>query len=313
MKKIYRSLTFILVLLVVYIYLTFVFIPKSFGDPGGQKYYRGKGYMGEPTNSLEILAFGNSDLYCGFTPLYLYDQYGYTSYSCGVSKQNTRGVYNLLSDSLKYQQPKLIILETDCFYSRNRKENSKFNNFLMKSTFIFRNHSRWKNLKLKDFVKLPNYNERDFQKGYVFRNVDSDFIVKPYMGHIDDEQREFSEFNLKYINKIINICNENNLQILLVELPSATSWNYAKHNKVENFAKEKNIPFIDMNINTEEIGIIWDDHFSDQGNHLNCYGAKIATKYLGEYLNKNYNLTDQRNNPNYDKWNQDLKTYQQLF
>lgn len=313
MKKIYRVITFTLVLLFVYIYATFVFTPKSFGEPGGQKYYRGKGYISEPTNSLEIMAFGNSDLYCGFTPLYLYEQFGYTSYSCGVSRQNPRGAYNLLEDSLNYQKPKLIILETDCFYSRNRQENSKFNNFLMKATFIFRNHSRWKNLKLKDFFKLPNYKERDFQKGYVFRKGDSNFKVGPYMGNINDEPRKFSDFNAKYVNKIIDLCQKNNINILLFELPSASSWNYAKHNYLKEFSIAKDIPFIDMNTLIDEIGIKWDDDFDDMGNHLNYIGAQKATKYLGNYLKTNYELTDQRLNLTFNYWNDDLKNYKQLF
>lgn len=313
MKKFLRASLFVIVFLLVYIYASFVFIPKSFGEPGGQKYYRGKGYISEPKNSIEIMSFGNSDLYFGLSPLYLYDLYGYTSYSCGVSKQNLRGVYTLLTDSMNYQNPKLIMLEVDCFYSKNKKENSKFNNFMMRSTFIFRNHSRWKELQAKDFVKRPNYKEKDFQKGHVFKKTDSNFQVGPYMGDKNAAPKPFGALNAKYINKIMEFCKERNLPVLFIAFPSATSWSYAKHYGVKNFAEENNIPFIDMNLNVEELGIRWDDHFIDDGNHLNCYGSELATKYLGDYLHKNYTLTDQRNNPEYIDWNNDVIKYKKLF
>lgn len=313
MKKFLKASIFVLVLLLVYIYASFVFIPKSFGEPGGQKYYRGKGYISEPKDSIEIMSFGNSDLYFGLSPLYLYDLYGYTSYSCGVSRQNLRGVYTLLTDSVNYQNPKLVILEVDCFFSKNKRENSKFNNFMMRSTFIFRNHSRWKDLKPKDFVKLPNYKERDFQRGHVFKKTDSDFKVGNFMGNVDDKPRPFGKLNDKYIDKIMKFCEEKNYPVLFVAFPSAKSWSYAKHNRIRDFAKEKNIPFIDMNLNVEEIGIRWDDHFIDDGNHLNCYGSDLATKYLGEYLNKNYVFTDQRTNPEYSDWNEAVIKYKKLF
>ncbi len=313
MKKFLKASLFCVIFLLIYIYASIVFIPKSFADPGGAKYYRGKGYQSEAKNSLEILAFGNSDLYAGFTPLSLYEDYGYTSYSCGVSKQDLRGVYNLLKDSTKYQSPKLVILETDCIYYKTKKKNETVEDFTNKAFFIFRNHGRWKKLKPIDFIKMPNSKTKDYLKGHVFRDNDSNFKFSPYMGDENASPELIKKLNLGYLNKIVNLCKDKKYQILFIEFPSATSWNYAKHKGVKEYIKDKDIPFIDMNLNVEEIGIRWDDHFFDRGNHLNCFGAKIATKYIGKYLEENYQLTDYRNNPKYHEWDKCLELYNKQF
>lgn len=310
MKKVIKACSFVLIFIVIYIYASIVFIPKSFADPGGAKYYRGKGYISEPKNSLDIIALGNSDLYCGFTPLHLYELTGYTAYSCGVSKQNLAGVYNSLEDSTNYQSPKLIILETDCLYAPlKKKRNNKNDDFINKSVFIFKNHSRWKKLKLRDFTKLPDPKAKDYLKGYVFRENVSNFEFVPYMGNIDDKPRKLPPRNLEMLNKIIDFCNEKNYQILFVEFPSATSWNYAKHNFVKEFTDELGIPFIDMNLLIEEIGIIWEKDYCDMGNHLNFDGSRKTTKYLADYLKEHYELIDHRDDKAYSDWQKSLEIY----
>ena len=47
---------------------------------------------------------------------------------------------------------------------------------------------------------------------------------------------------------------------------------------------------------------------SDGGDHLNIYGAKKVSKYLGDYLNDNYSFK-KHNKKIIKEWNKDYKDY----
>ena len=64
-----------------------------------------------------------------------------------------------------------------------------------------------------------------------------------------------------------------------------------------------------MNMVDSKVDIDWNKDTRDAGDHLNYSGAVKVTKSLGEYINKNYDLPDNRNNPEYVKWNESLTRY----
>ena len=75
------------------------------------------------------------------------------------------------------------------------------------------------------------------------------------------------------------------------------------------FAEENGLPYLDMDLHTEEIGIDWSIDTADKGDHLNFWGAKKATKYLGTYLEDLKLLTDHRQDPAFEQWNTDHDTF----
>ena len=68
------------------------------------------------------------------------------------------------------------------------------------------------------------------------------------------------------------------------------------------------IKFLELNC-VDEIGIDWNTDTQDGGWHLNTNGAVKVSKYLANYLKENFNLTDKRENKDYQDWNQDLEKY----
>ena len=97
--------------------------------------------------------------------------------------------------------------------------------------------------------------------------------------------------------------------MLLIEIPSAESWSKDLSNKTEDFAKEHNLEFIDMNLNASEFGFDWKTDTSDGGDHLNVYGAEKVSKYLGKIIKDKYNITDHRNEKEYEEWYKDSEKY----
>ena len=285
-KKHYKTILCILLTLSVYAYMCVVFTPKDSTDSGSSLYFQGMGFMAEPKNSLDVIMYGNSDVYSGFNPVVLKEKYGYSSYSSGKANQNVGNINTLLKETLKNQSPKLVILETDCFYAKKKVDLDKLNG--LASPFVY--HSRWKEIKPRDFYQIPSRKKNpDKIKGFfVSKKVQETKIKSSYMGSEYSVPKPIPQENVREIEKFLKICRENSITVLFVELPSPSSWTYAKHNAVDELAKKHNIKFIDMNIPTDEYKVDMKKDFRDNGNHLNVYGAQKATEHLGKFIDDSY-------------------------
>lgn len=338
MKKTLKIATGTISLALIFMLLltmfSMVFTPKGSGkSEDGMMSYSVSGYRGEKENSLDVIFCGNSDMYHGFSPIEMWSQYGIPSYTIGQPWQNPKMAYQRLKHILKYQTPKLFVLEVDgCFDSSNGKDGKNrtlakkitdnLKNFQKKFKNIddglgtaigfqfplFRYHGRWDELSSADFTEL-NQAYRFIAKGFVLEGR-----VKPYTGGMDymaytDQLEPMDSTNLKYLNKIVKLCEEKNIELLLLEVPSASSWNYRKHNTLQKFADENQLPFIDLNLKTQEMNFDWNTDTKDAGNHLNISGMEKVTAYLSRYIHENYQLKDRRGEPAYAKWENDVKEY----
>ena len=116
------------------------------------------------------------------------------------------------------------------------------------------------------------------------------------------ETYKFPEKTKKYMDKIIDVCKKENIELILVEIPSADSWSYAKSKELSKYAEEKQLKFLDLNLVLDEIGLDWKTDTADGGDHLNVYGAEKVTKYMGKYLTENYDIEDRRKDEKYKSW-----------
>ena len=72
----------------------------------------------------------------------------------------------------------------------------------------------------------------------------------------------------------------------MISVPSPDNWSYQKHNAVENYARENDVTYLDLNLSVEELGIDWTADTTDRGDHLSFTGARKVTDYLGDYLSE---------------------------
>ena len=114
---------------------------------------------------------------------------------------------------------------------------------------------------------------------------------------------------MRKLDELNALCKKNGAQLILVEVPSQTTWTYARHNAVSDYAKKNGIPFLDMDLKRKEIGFSWKTDSRDGGNHLNCYGAKKVSLYVGKYIKAHVSLEDKRQNSTYAGWNDDYTAY----
>ena len=116
------------------------------------------------------------------------------------------------------------------------------------------------------------------------------------------EKKEIEKLNLFYMDKIIRLCQENGAKLVLYSGPSPVNYNTRKHNGLVDFAKEKGLKYLDLNMELEELGINWETDTSDKGDHLNLSGADKVTRYLGDYLSNAYDFPDRRQEAGFEDW-----------
>lgn len=312
MKQLGKKIIFIVVLCSILIALSVVFYWK--GSENLSKIpVRIRPFLGiqkEKENSIDIVILGDSESLTSISPLELWQVNGTTSYVCGQSGQKIQETYYMLKTALKNQTPQLVILETNTLF-RYQNSMDQFKTSLDEMTNyyfpIFRYHDYWKWL----FRKEEYHHNIDYKGFKMKEHVDS-YNGDAYMIETDVKQ-DISPFVKLYLEKILKECKKKNIELILLSTPSPVNYNYQKHNALEQYAKHKNLKYLDLNLKVEEVGVDWKTDTLDKGDHLNISGAQKVTKYLGKYLENQYDLKDHRLDRNFKEWNTNSIAYEKFI
>lgn len=309
LKKTVINILCLVLSLVIYLYLCVIVTPKDINDAGGALYYNGMGFLAEPENSLDIMVYGNSDVYSGFAPAVIFEKQGYTSYASGRARQTVGNIYPLLKKTLKTQSPSLVILEVDCLFEEEGQSANQAD--LLYAPFVY--HSRWKELKARDFYTFPDRaGSVDINKGYINSNrIYNTNINEAYMGDKNTAPAQLTQDNQKDLREFLSVCKANEITVFFLELPNVNSWNYAKHNAVAKIAEEEGIHFLDLNAKPEGYQLDTKQDFRDNGDHLNRKGAYKTSSYIADFLKEQYGdiLENRKDNPAYAQWQQVVEHY----
>lgn len=310
-----RGVTFLILALALLALLSFLVLPRGNGPEDGMDNPNAHGYLGEPENSLDLIVIGNSDAYSGFSPLELWQSDGVASYVSGIGKQTIFGAYSTLQEVLSCQTPQVVILETDLLFAGGRgigPYEKLVENRLEEGLPVIRYHDRWKELAMTG-LPVDRLTEWDNDwvsgdKGFYFSkrvkaNEDLDYMES---GSKNRKLRRIIRWELDAFRKT---CEEQGIRLILAEFPSESSWSADKHDAVQRYADQYGLEFIDLNYLQEEIGFDWATDTRDGGNHLNLYGARKVTAYLGDYLREHCQLPDHRGEERYAPWGECLDNY----
>ncbi len=308
MRKIFRSVFFIVGLIGILLVTSAFMKPKAEVYDAIEVSSKLDDLAEEPDNTIDVLFAGDSEAYSSFIPCQMWQNYGFTSYVCGIRAQRLCDTYELIKSAFKTQSPKVVVLEADNFYryaGTEKDPDDKSMSYASKVFPVLKYHSRWKNAMKSAFTSKETNIKEKLHKGFCVRNS-----VKPYTGGeymIETSKvKEVPELSAEYINKIKALCDENKAQLIIVSVPSPDNWNYSKHNGTAAFAEQADITYIDMNLMVDKLEIDWNKDSKDGGNHLNIHGARKVTGYIGQYLNDNYDLPDHSEDPDYSAWNKNI-------
>ena len=309
MKVIIKPILFFVILLFILFGASNLFLPKNNIKGNGIHEARANGIFGEEKNTIDVLVIGDSESFTSISPLLIWNEYGFTMYNGGVSKQYLVDTYDYLEKVLKVQSPKIVLLEANAIY-RKMKLNNVLTTNGQRMLPIFQYHDRWKKLTKRDFIGKLKYTWTDELKGFYY----NDTVVAPknvgdYMKN-NKKETGITSINKYYLNKIVDKCIDNNIIIILYTVPSTKNWNMKRHDEVMDYANAKGIVYMDLNLNVVELGINWELDSRDGGDHLNYYGAVKITDYMGKYLNSLNVLPNHKNDHKYNSWNQAYQFYE---
>ncbi len=303
-KLILRFIIFILILFIILLILSRILLPKNNTDEAGMNNSRAMKILGEESGTVDMIVYGDSEAYASIIPLQLWNDYGYTSFVCATSGQTLPDSCRIAYDTLKNQNPKIVILEADTIYLSS-EISVPVSRVLYEILPIMEYHNRWKSLSLNDFIGKIEHTGRDSNKGYYYLSKEEPADDSRYMEESDEIER-IPRLNKVYVKLLKNYCELKGAEFAIVSVPSVNNWNYKRHNALKQFAEEEGIEFIDLNEKKDEIQIDWSKETADKGDHVNYPGAKKVTKYLGEWLNKKNILENHKEDINYNFWKEDL-------
>lgn len=108
-------------------------------------------------------------------------------------------------------------------------------------------------------------------------------------------QYEFAPICYEHLDKITNLCKQNNIQLVLIKAPSLYPYWYDEYNEqIIEYAQKNDIDFYNLKEIAEEIEIDYQTDTYDAGLHLNLNGATKLSTYFSKLLKERYNLTDYR-------------------
>ncbi|MDD6214714.1 MAG: hypothetical protein PUB42_06000 [Firmicutes bacterium] len=264
------------------------------------------GFYNSPKNEYDMMYFGSSNTYCSFNPLVVWKERGIKSYVFATQQQPVWATYHYMADAFKTQHPKVAVVDI-LMFSKNDEYYDDGVNYTFcdnmpfslnkielvrasvpkgqRFNLLFRfmkYHSRWNDLKKEDFLYKKS-SMRDYSKGYYVLTAECDDAIKTDTEKVT-AAAELSSKNLEYLQKIIDLCNEKGIELMLVKTPSNSTPEETEYfNAVAKIAKQNGIFYCDYNQEYKQIGLDIKTDFFDK-THLNTSGAEKFSKYFADNL-----------------------------
>ncbi len=282
-------------------------------------------YENDKENRLaDVIFCGSSTLSCNVELAELWDEYGIAGYLVGAGGMDFVDVYYRLCELDNDDYPYMLVIDSASFRHRGKLSGNEYwleNILSLKASFnkiryvvdslepeqwddyilkfpLF--HGNYNALNKYSFLNYSSLGENDKGTWTIFYGNKYDAELKSPQDTVDyyaiDESRVF------YFQKIVELCDEKNIELLVVKTPDSDRENNQKvYNTVETLLEEENVTFLNMNYYDEEIGLTKSDFYYDNL-HLNIEGARKTADFLGEYLLSNYYFTDHRGDTAYSTW-----------
>ena len=262
----------------------------------------------EEENSLDVVFLGASDVFSGFAPALAYDEYGFTSYMYAIDA-NPGALYKYqLKEVLRTQRPRQIFVEINGFLYDQPVEEERLSIMtdniplsLNKLETIWRFKEEDKLAGLFPFVvyhgdweqggglldrlewRLSTSRHPSLLKGMVTRTT----IDRRLPEEIEISAEQQSAMNLaeNALTDFLNFCKEEKLDnIVFVRFPHK---NADKHktvvDQIESRVQEYGYALLNLEEKKEDMDLdVLQDYYGSE--HLNIYGQRKLTSYLGKYI-----------------------------
>ena len=269
-------------------------------------------------DSIDVLFFGSSVAVNAFIPQEIYNTYGITSYNLGSEQQSIYLSYYWLKEALRFQSPKVVVLDAKfmmnlhpenpinttegltrkCLdpmkWSKVKREavhnlclldeeQSELSYYLIN----LRYHSRWS--RLQEYDINEDMVDISALKGYAPTTDYGPASYTTYEQTDASATTEFAPLMQEYLDKMADLCKENNIQLVLVDLPG-NEMNDAINNTHTSYAEKRGIDYYNLCSTKyyEMIGAVLPKE--NTLSHENIWGAIKTSRFFGNLLKDTYKV-----------------------
>ena len=280
-----------------------------------------------PEDSVEVIFLGSSHVMSGINPAIFWEEEQIPGYNLASRAQTFPFSYLLLKEALKTQHPKMVIVDAfsvtednGVYGLANTEEHLNMNMdlippsleklklinqnipfekrpYYLSSLFAF--HTRWSKVFREQTVCDQIY------MGFCYSEREEGVSCELKMQEIPTEVKgaEIPEIDLLYLQKIIALCEVENIKLVFIKTPIVAKNNNA-YEKLESFSellKKQKIPFLNYADPQNNNHFSYENGMRDNY-HMNSTGATFITKMLLEDLEKNNLLLDLKNTKYKEIW-----------
>lgn len=292
---------------------------------GGKTAYHKNGDLLRVADACDVLFLGTSHVTTEIYPMELWREYGITSYNISGYGHPMALSYWMMMNTLDYADPKVVVvdcyvMESDAMVINDQKfmhfslDSIPFSATKVRAVFdIFDDfdsraeylwsfslyHDRWDELKRDDFeVEYGQTRGAIFEVGL---SEPDEFMIK------DVEAEPINSVGVTYLRKIIEECQDRNIEVVLTFLPFPAQ---EDQQKVAAYAGEIAREYGVDYLNFLQMDVVdYETDCFDSYSHLNVAGGQKITSFMGGYLRDNYGVADHRQD-GLTEWDEDYVDYQ---
>ena len=303
----------------------------------------------EEKHSVDAVLIGASDVYAGYSAPYAYEKYGYTSYPYATQASPANIVLPQIKEVLKYQDPKMVIVEINAFLYRDSElpneasarmfaDNVPRDNIwrdYLKDAIpedkqieyylpIIKYHSSWNEYPWK--IKYLNAEIGLKQKGYSlfrgYKTVANEFHceTKIYNDELKDnnETLPLAVNGERYLRQTLDYLKENNItNVMFMRFPHIVTESgvtrFKRCNEAAKIIESYGYDFVNLEQNGDWAGIdVNKDYYN--WDHLNVYGSEKVTDYVANMLQTKYGITKtELTDKQKAEWNDSVNHYHMIY
>ena len=270
----------------------------------------------------DIIFIGDCEVYTGFSPITLWEEFGITSFVRGSPQQLIWQSYYLLHDTLRFETPRVVVFNVLAM-QYNEPQSEPYNRLTLdgmrNSTVrfraiaasrteeedwlshifpLFRYKDRWREVSGEDFryfFSRPQVSVNGFM-------VRSDIMPVGFLpAPLRRANYDFGDRAYYYLERMVRLAQANDIELVLVKAPTLFPyWPAQWDAQMVDFAAEHGLLYINFLNYIEEAELDFSTDTFNGGLHLNVFGAEKTARFFGAILQENFDVPDRRGEASVD-------------
>lgn len=307
------------------------------------------GFYLEDKNTVDVVFFGASEVFAGFSAGQAYEEFGFTSYPFVVDSNSITMLKSQIKEVYNYQKPKLLVIEINgALYDDDSKiveeagvrrytDNmpysvNKYKTIMNgvaaeeKGSYLFpliKYHGNWQDYRgcisnANDIVAMEKRGYSLLKGAFTYTTVDKNVDVADM--ETLNGKLELTKKSEMYLRDVLQYLQDENItNVLFVRFPHKNPSNDSyftdramRGNRAGEIIEEYGFEYINFERNIADTGLDYNKHFYNE-DHLNVYGQQIFTSYLSRLIVEKYGIEKANLTTEQQKqWNESVR-YTNLY